>query len=442
MHQRVSLPWGETELSVLLPSSWKVLGTPVPHHSQATRTPAEACAEALRDPVGCGRIASRDLSAARVVLVADDHSRATPVAQFVGPVLEELRAGGVRDEKIGFLLANGVHRKSTPEEVRTKLGSEVVGRYPWRCHDAHDAAGLADVGTTSRGTRVFLNTMLTEADLIICLGGVEPHLLLGFGGGLKMLVPGCAGTETIGRNHLQGTGGAVFDYVGVHGQDSPMRLDLEEAALLVGCEVFVVNAVMDERSRPVRFFAGDPIQAHRAAESFVEGLAGLNLPEQADMVLTSSFPMDSDLRQSAKCFGNWLHACRPGGVMMGCLRAEHGLGEIPLPKKTLPYAVMRGLLRLIGKHRILGLVEKAKKGEPVEEVFIGHFGLQMLRRNHLAIFNDNPSMPDDIGRKMGLARSFTRVQDMVQWASARAPKRATVWVVPFGGSTYARVGNP
>ncbi|MEW6349347.1 MAG: nickel-dependent lactate racemase [Thermodesulfobacteriota bacterium] len=442
MHQKVSLPWGESELSVMLPAGWKILGTPVPQGSLETKPPAEACAEALTDPIGCSRLASRDLSAARVVLVADDHSRTTPVAEFVGPVLDELQAGGLRHEHISFLLANGVHRKSTPKEVETKLGSEVAGRYPWRCHDAHDKSGFADFGTTSRGTRVFLNKALMEADLIICLGAVEPHLLLGFGGGLKMLVPGCAGTETIGRNHLQGTGGALFDYVGVRGDDSPMRLDLEEAALLSGREVFIVNAAMDERSRPVRFFCGDPVQAQRAAESFVEGLVGLEVPEQADVVLTNSFPMDSDLRQSAKCFGNWLHACRPGGVMMGCLRAEHGLGEIPLPKKTLPYSVMRALLKLIGQKRILGLVEKAKKGEPVEEVFIGHFGLQMLRRSHLGIFSDNPLLPQDVGRKMGLARSFARIEEMVQWASGKVPERASVWVVPFGGSTYARVGSP
>ncbi len=442
MHKKVRLPWGESELSVALPMNWRVLGTAVPRESRETKTPAEACAEALREPIGCSRLASRDLSAARVVLVADDHSRTTPVAEFVRPVLEELRSGGARDESISFLLANGVHRESTPEEVEAKLGSEIAAQYPWRCHDAHDLSGLTDVGTTSRGTRVFMNRVLREADLIICLGAVEPHLLLGFGGGLKMLVPGCAGTETIGRNHLQGIGGALFDYVGVRGGDSPMRLDLEEAAMLLRRDVFIVNAAMDERSRPVRFFCGDPLLAHRAAESFVEGLVGLEIPEQADVVLTNSFPMDSDLRQSAKCLGNWLHACRPGGVMMGCLRAERGLGEIPLPKKTFPYPIMRGLLKLIGKKRILGLVEKAKKGEPVEEVFIGHFGLQMLRRNHLAIFNDNPALPEDIGRKMGMARSFTRVQEMVLWASARVPERATVWVVPFGGSTYARVGHP
>jgi lactate racemase len=438
MNQKVELPWGGTGLTVFLPEKWKILGIVRPRGVVATESPAESCGEALRNPVGCQRISERDLSKARVVMVVDDHSRTTPVREFIGPVLQELGSTGVRDDNISFLIANGVHRKSTLEEVQAKVGVEVAARFAWQCHDAHDSGNLADVGTTSRGTRVFLNKKLLKADLIFCLGAVEPHLLLGFGGGFKMLVPGCAGAETIARNHLQGVGGDLFDYVGVIGARSPMRLDLEEAARLLGREVFILNAAMDERSRPLKFFCGDPVLAQRAAEAFVEEVSGLEVPEQADVVLTNSFPMDSDLRQSAKCLGNWLHACRPGGVMMGCLRAEGGLGEIPLPKKTLPYPVMRGILKVIGRDRVLPLVEKAKKGEPVEEVFIGHFGLRMLRRNHLALFSDNPKLPADIGRKMGLARSFNVVQDMVRWVSSKVPGDARVWVAPYGGSTYAR----
>ena len=39
----------------------------------------------------------------------------------------------------------------------------------------------------------------------------------------------------------------------------------------------------------------------------------LDVPEQSDVVLTNSFPMDSDMRQSVKCVGNTLQACKPEG---------------------------------------------------------------------------------------------------------------------------------
>ncbi|MDQ1239828.1 MAG: lactate racemase [Thermodesulfobacteriota bacterium] len=436
MAKAVTLPWGDGTLELMLPDSCRILGELVPQPMEPARP--GACSVALSNPWDTQRLASRDLRDKKIVVVVDDHSRPTPVATFLDQILDEIAAGGAADKNIRILVAIGVHRPSRSEEIESKLGTEIMNRFSWSCHDAYDPDGLVELGSTSRGTKVVLNKLLLEADLIICVGSIEPHLLLGFGGGLKMIIPGCAGAETIGKNHLQGVDPDSFDYVGVRGDISPMRLDLEEGAALLSKDIFVINVAMNEHARPTRFFCGDPIKAHRAGEAFVESAARLEVHEQADIVLTNSFPMEFDLRQSVKCLGNTLYACKPGGVMMACAKAQVGLGEMPLPKKTLPYGVMRGILKIVGKGGVLPLVKKAKKGEPVEEVFIGHFGLQMLRRNHLGIYCDSPLLPNDIGRKMGLAKSFTSREDFMSWGASRAPKRATVWVFPFGGSTYAR----
>jgi nickel-dependent lactate racemase len=431
----IELPWGAGKLAVPLPSTWRVLGQLPPKQIDAPADPRAACAAALADPIEAAPLASRDLSKARVVVVTDDHSRPTPVRGFLPAVLDQLTAAGAEQERIEILLANGVHRASTPQEVAEKLGPEPASRLRWRCHNASAPAELAELGSTPRGTRVLLNRTLCEADLIVCVGAIEPHLLLGFGGGLKMLVPGCAGTETIGKNHMQGVDPDHFDFVGADAEHSPMRQDLEQAARLLRKEIFIVNAVMNAEGRPVRFFCGDPVAAHRAGVAFIRDLVELRVSRQADVVLTNSHPMDSDLRQSAKCLGNSLYACRPGGVMMGCVYCEHGLGEMPIPKRTLPYPLLRTLLQVIGKHRVLPLVERIKRGEPVEEIFVGHFGLQMLRRNHLALYSEK--LPADTGRKMGLARTYNDLAQMVRWVAARVPRHATVWVFPYGGATYA-----
>lgn len=437
MTQSVEIPWGGDLLKVAIPEKWRILGELKPKGLKDHADPREACAKALSEPIGVERLASRDLSGKKVLIVVDDHSRPTPVADFLPVVIKELEAGGASKENIEFLIATGVHRASRPDEITKKLGPQIMSTYTWSCHDGYDSAGLADLGSTSKGTKVLLNKKLLSADLIVCVGAVEPHLLLGFGGGLKMILPGCAGAETIGKNHLQGVDPDHFNYVGTLGEDSPMRQDLEEGASLLGQKIFIVNAAMNESAKPVKFFCGDPIMAHREGERFVEDTVRLKVPEQADVVITNSFPMDADLRQSVKCIGNTLYASKPGGIMMGFARSLNGLGEMPFAKKTLPYTVMRTILKVIGKKRVLPLVEKAKKDEPVEEIFIGHFGLQMLRRNHLAIFSDSKLLPQDIGRKMGLARSFTDVPSMMNWAVPKTPSQATVWVFPYGGSIYA-----
>jgi hypothetical protein len=48
---------------------------------------------------------------------------------------------------------------------------------------------------------------------------------------------------------------------------------------------------------------------------------------------------------------------------------------------------------------------------------VGHFGLQMLRRNHLGLFSDSPHLPENFGRKVGMARSFKDPAAMIAWAA-------------------------
>ena len=66
----------------------------------------------------------------------------------------------------------------------------------------------------------------------------------GFSGACKMLMPGLASSRTIGENHMQGVSPERYNYVGT--PESPMRLDLEEGAGMLGKEIFIVNVVMNE----------------------------------------------------------------------------------------------------------------------------------------------------------------------------------------------------
>ena len=53
------------------------------------------------------------------------------------------------------------------------------------------------MGTTASGTPVYVDERFIAADLHITLGFIEPHLMLGFSGGRKLIAPGLAAEETI-----------------------------------------------------------------------------------------------------------------------------------------------------------------------------------------------------------------------------------------------------
>lgn len=430
----LEFPWGDGSLRLDLPSSWRLVQTLTPNALQPEADPEALCRWSLANPIGAPPLTAKDLKGKRVLVVVDDQSRPTPVHHFFRVVRNAIMEAGAAPSDIEVLFALGVHRPMTAAQAVAKIGRENLKRHRWHNHDASDKSRLVSLGRTSGGTDVMLNRLLTEFDLIIPLGVIEPHLLLGFSGGYKMLLPGCAGSITIGQNHLRGFSGPRFNYVGVAADASPMRCDLEEGCLLLRKDVFVVNAVLGPEGQVVAFFSGTAREAFRAGADFVRSYAEARIPEPADVVFTNSRPFDADLRQGMKCIGNSMYAVRPGGLVLGLLYCRQGLGDLRPPRWTLPYPMLRTLLRALGHSALRRVSDQLMRGSPVEDRFLTHFGLAMLHRNDLWVFSEH--LPAGTGRKLGVIRQFSSLDAMLDAAVRRVGPAARVIAVPYGGMTY------
>jgi lactate racemase len=434
----IKIPFEKKEIPLSLPAGWRLVDTVRPVHHAKVPLEDSALVEALNHPVGSKvPLHERDLRGKRIVLCVDDISRPTPTALYFGPLLDYLLAHGAEPEKTLILFGLGVHRDMTADEARHKLGAADLRGIPWRNHSCNDERELRYLGTTSRGTHVSLNRHLTEADLIITVGAVEPHLLLGFGGGCKMLLPGLASSRTIAENHLQGVSADKYNYVGIF--ESPMRLDLEEGVKMLDKEVFIVNAVMNEDLEICAFYAGDPIAAHRAGMRFSQSLCERPVREQADVVIVASNPMNADLRQGMKCIGNIQESVKPDGLILALLECHHGIGDITVPPRTLPNGLLRFVLKVIGKKHVLGFTDLVRKGAGVEERFLSHFSAQMVRRNRILVHSRK--LPADTGKRLGIFVQYPSVEEMMKAARKHAPKNASVLMYPYGGATYPKVGS-
>jgi nickel-dependent lactate racemase len=432
----VRLPFEKGEISLPLPDGWKIVDTvrPVPHAKLAHLV--GSLVNALDHPIGSKvPLHESDLGRSRIVLCVDDISRPTPTAQFFGPLLDYLLSHGARRENMLVLFGLGVHRDMTSEEARVKLGDADLRGIRWRNHSCSDEQQLKYLGTSSRGTHISLNRHLTEADLIIPVGMIEPHLLLGFSGGCKMLMPGLASSRTIGENHMQGVSGERYNYVGA--TESPMRLDLEEGAQLLGKEIFIVNAVVNESLEICAFFAGDAVKAHRDGVKFSRSLTERPIVGQADVVIVASNPMNTDLRQSMKCVGNVQESVRPGGLIIGLLECRHGIGDVTIPSKSLPNGLLRCILNFMGRKAVLGFVDTFRKDAGIEERFLSHFAAQVARRNKLFVYSRK--LPADTGKRLGIFVQFATLEKMMSVARRSAPKNANVLIYPYGGATYPEV---
>ena len=428
----ITVPFRGQVLSVKLPESWRILDELRPHSMPSLDDLPSALHHALQKPTGCAPLSSSDLFQKKIVIAVDDISRPTPLYRYFDVIIKFLVDHGASRENMLIVTALGIHRPMTAQEVEAKIGAGNLRGLAWTNHNCRDMEHLVGVGITTRGTDVILNKHLVEADLIVCVGAIEPHTLLGFGGGLKMILPGLAHERTIAQNHMQGVSPDAFNFIGRH--ESAMRLDLEEGAQMLGKRIFIINALMNENLDICRFVAGDPILAHREGVRMAESLFGCRINEKADVAIVVSNPMNADLRQGFKCMANAEPCLKEDGLILGLLECKHGIGDVAIPPKTLPHGVLRRMMKLLGKNRVLWFVDNLKKGAGVEERFLAHFSLQALRKNEIFVYS--PNLPSDTGRRLGIIRQFPDVAGMLDAARKYAPTRARVYVCPHGGVTY------
>ena len=428
----IEIPWGGRTLPVALPEGWELMGTLEPSPRAAVADAAAEAERALGEPIGSPRLRDLVKPGARIALVIDDGSRPTPVARLLPAVLAELQLGGAALDQILVVPALGVHRKMADGEVAQRLGGELAAQLRWEHHDCDDPARLSSLGTTSRGTPVSINRSVAEADLIVSIGCIEPHIIASFGGGYKHLIPGVAGRATIAHNHGLNCTPSTFNMVGQPIEGNPMRQDLEEGARMLKAPVFIVNAVLNSNLQPVAVVTGDPIAAHRAGAKISASIYGVPVPAMADVLISGSHPMDQDLRQGVKALANTVRAVRPGGSMLTLVRADEGVGVFGLAEKGLP--LKRNALKVLTP-LLLPLISRLNlKGVSEEEKFFLYFALQGMRRADLMLYA--PTIPEKIHPNLPFVTFMPSPEAAIERARQRFPGKARVLAAPHGGMTY------
>ena len=295
-------PWyGDTELELDFPSSWEVVTCQMAGQ-HAPKLSEEEIQAAFLDPVGTPRIAQLARGKKEVVIIFDDLSRPTKVAELVPYVLQELKEGGIKEENIRFIASLGAHGAMKLMDFIKKLGPAVLPRFPVYNHNPFQ--NCTYLGTTSRGTPVSINSEVMSCDLKIAIGAIMPHPTAGFGGGGKLLLPGVAHMDSIWANHHNVGGrsqptpesplGRLDPSVGwgkVKG--NAMRLDMEEAARMTGL-VVTVNAVVNSHRDTVGLFVGDLVAVHREGVKLARKIYATKAPGEADIVVANAYSKASE----------------------------------------------------------------------------------------------------------------------------------------------------
>lgn len=331
MDAEVMLGYGNEQVKVEIKGAQSVETILPREMTEITDLPA-AFLHAVEDgAIGSAPLKEMVSASDPVTIVVSDITRSWMHQDKVMPLLVDYlhREIGVPYDQIVILIALGTHRKSTPQEMEKICSPEVCKLVKVVDHDC-DATDQVYVGTTSRGTKVYVNKLVVGRKVII-LGGTVHHMMAGFGGGRKNILPGVASRETIRANHsraLDPEKPMSDARVGCCKlTDNPIHEDMAEAAGLIPV-AYSLNLVVANSGVHSGIFGGALDAAWKASCDYQRQCFEIPIDYQADVVICSSggYPKDMNLYQGCKGMLNAMRALKPGGVMLWACRCPEGGG--------------------------------------------------------------------------------------------------------------------
>ena len=303
-------------------------GSPTP----PTENIAETLKEAVEHPIGSEKLCEYAKKGDRVALIVSDMSRFWMRQDLVIPhVISYLNeVCGVPDADITIVVANGTHAGGDEKDLRTLVTDGIFDRIRVVNHDCM-ADDLKDIGATAHGTRVRVNRIAAEADRVICLGACTQHVMAGYGGGRKSIVPGISGMDTICHNHAFALDPTCLRSNPLIGngvtEGNPLNEDMCEAAALMP-SLFMINLVMNADMKLSSIFAGHYLKSWEAACREVDRIYRVCVPEQADVIVAGcgGFPKDMSLYQGTKTIDNIEPGLKKGGTLILLIEARDGGG--------------------------------------------------------------------------------------------------------------------
>lgn len=393
------------------------------HAAEGVKDETAEVFRVLDHPIGCSSLAALAAGKRTAAISVCDITRPAPNRATLPPVLTRLHEAGILAENITILIATGLHRAATEEEVNTIVGPEIAAKYNVVSHDAKAREEHRYLGMTQRGIPVYVDERFVAADLHITLGFIEQHLMLGFSGGRKMIAPGLAAQETIKVIHSPGfmreplaTEGSI--------KGNPLHAELLEIARMVRHD-FALDVTLTQERRISGAFAGDPEKAHAAGVEFLERTCLERLQEPVDAVITSSagYPLDMTFYQTVKGVTAASHVVKPGGRILIVAECGEGAGSPEFAQKLKSIKSFEGFLDEL-------------QASPVE---IDQWQLEKLALigQQFKLFFYTPGVAKDQMGFLG-TMAYDELDEAVAAALEGLPEQASVALVPEGPYTFVQ----
>ncbi|WP_321992570.1 nickel-dependent lactate racemase [Marispirochaeta aestuarii] len=316
--QKTDLPFGSRHIALELPDEVDILsmGSPV-----ALDNPAQKIQEALDSSIGGPGIdeiirkKKEKIDDPTAVIVISDNTRPVPYTGDQGilwPLVDRLLKQGVMAGKITVLVATGMHRGLTEAEISKMIDPRVLDAgVQVKNHNCKNDKGLSYLGTTARGSEIYINRFYMESDIRILTGLVESHFMAGASGGRKSICPGLIGEESTFVFH----GAPMMAHPKTTDlllEGNPCHEESFEVASTAGTD-YIVNVTLDHQFKVTGVFAGELKAAHEAAVEHLKSYTAVPYEGQYDIVLSHGGFVGINHYQVAKAGTVAARIIKPGG---------------------------------------------------------------------------------------------------------------------------------
>jgi len=209
----------------------------------------------------------------RVLVLTPDATRTCPLPMMVRALRKTI---GTRCERLDFMVALGTHTPMSEESILALYGiadqsqgfdASRFYNHEWARQDTFRRLGTLEPreveelseGLLKEEVPIEINKRIFDYDLILIVGPVFPHEVVGYSGGAKYLFPGISGGEFLHFFHWLGAVITCKKIIGI--KDTPVRRMVDRAMDKVPVPIHCLAMVVKGETGLCGLYAGDVKEA-------------------------------------------------------------------------------------------------------------------------------------------------------------------------------------
>jgi len=214
-------------------------------------------------------------SGKKVLVLTPDATRSSPLPMMIHLLRRTL---GEKTTRLDFMVANGTHRQMKEKEILALYGitskekstlfkDNLLLNHEWDVKNTLvkiGALGSLEIGAMTDGLfkeniDITINKRIYDYDLVLILGPVFPHEVVGFSGGNKYLFPGISGGEFLNFFHWLASVATSERIIGF--KHTNVRRIIDRAASLVSVPRHNISMVVRSDNCLAGLYVGKPEDA-------------------------------------------------------------------------------------------------------------------------------------------------------------------------------------